>query len=187
MSFLMHSSRDEFWLARMGATRKGNFQGPREQLSPIDHIALHPQYVDDGFFNDLAVLRLEKPVTFSDYVRPICLPDREPEGGALCTVTGWGQLFEVGRVFREWSSESFSCAVITVVHFVAADTLQAVQLPIIPTEECQKESLFLPLYNITSGMLCAGSKGGGRDACLGDSGGPLACPESDNRYTLQGD
>ena len=48
-------------------------------------------------------------------------------------------------------------------------------MPLIGTAECQRRTLFLPLYRITSTMFCAGYLRGGRDACLGDSGGPLMC------------
>ncbi|KAK9296507.1 hypothetical protein QLX08_009498 [Tetragonisca angustula] len=161
-----YHAQDEYWVARIGATRRGSFPSPYEQVLRLDHISLHPDYIDNGFINDIAMLRLEEPVTFSDYVRPVCLPDSEPKSGTMCTVTGWGQLFEIGRIFP--------------------DTLQEVQLPVISTEECRRKTLFLPLYRITSGMLCAGLKDGGRDACLGDSGGPLVCSESNNKYTLQG-
>ncbi|XP_043673455.1 uncharacterized protein LOC122631607 [Vespula pensylvanica] len=157
---------DEYWVARIGATRRGSFPSPHEQLLRLDHIVLHPDYIDNGFINDIALLRLERSVTFSDYVRPVCLPQNEPKSGTTCTVTGWGQLFEIGRIFP--------------------DTLQEVQLPLISTEECRRKTIFLPLYRITSGMLCAGLKDGGRDACLGDSGGPLVCSGSDNKYTIHG-
>ncbi|KOC65504.1 Enteropeptidase [Habropoda laboriosa] len=161
-----YHAQNEYWVARIGATRRGSFPSPYEQVLRLDHISLHPDYIDNGFINDIAMLRLEEPVTFSDYVRPVCLPQSEPKSGTTCTVTGWGQLFEIGRIFP--------------------DTLQEVQLPVISTEECRRKTLFLPLYRITSGMLCAGLKDGGRDACLGDSGGPLVCSGSDNKYTLHG-
>ncbi|XP_014208050.1 uncharacterized protein LOC106639117 [Copidosoma floridanum] len=161
-----YRAQDEHWVARIGATRKGSFPSPYEQVIRVDYILLHPEYVDNGFINDIALLRLEKPLEFSDYVRPVCLPAAEPESGAIGTATGWGQLYEIGRMFP--------------------DTLQEVELPLISTEECRRKTLFLPLYRITSGMICAGVKDGGRDACLGDSGGPLVSLESDNKYTLHG-
>ncbi|XP_034947847.1 LOW QUALITY PROTEIN: uncharacterized protein [Chelonus insularis] len=161
-----YHAQNEYWVARIGATRRGSFPSPYEQILTLDYIGLHPEYIDNGFINDVALLRLEKPVIFSDYVRPICLPNNEPKSGTICTVTGWGQLFEVGRIFP--------------------DTLQEVELPLISTEECRRKTLFLPLYRITSGMLCAGLKDGGRDACMGDSGGPLVCRGPDDKYTLHG-
>ena len=89
-------------MARIGATRRGSFPSPYEQVLRLDHISLHPDYIDNGFINDIAMLRLEKPVIFSDYVRPVCLPQSEPKSGTICTVTGWGQLFEIGRIFRKY-------------------------------------------------------------------------------------
>lgn len=56
-----------------------------------------------------------------------------------------------------------------------ADTLQEVQLPVISTYECRRRTIFLPLYQVTDNMFCAGYERGGRDACLGDSGGPFMC------------
>ncbi|KAF5300956.1 hypothetical protein FQA39_LY10926 [Lamprigera yunnana] len=162
-------SLDDHWVARIGALRRGTaLPSPYEQLRPITQIILHPGYVDVGFVNDISLLQMEIPVIFSDYVRPICLPtsDSVLNDNRICTVIGWGQLFEVGRIFP--------------------DTLQEVQVPIISTLECQKHTLFLPLYKITDDMFCAGYDRGGRDACLGDSGGPLMCSEPDGRWVLYG-
>ncbi|CAG2115144.1 unnamed protein product, partial [Medioppia subpectinata] len=66
------------------------------------------------------------------------------------------------------------------------DTLQEVKLPVISTEECRKRTLFLPLYKITDNMFCAGYDRGGRDACLGDSGGPLMCQKRNGKWFLLG-
>lgn len=73
----------------------------------------------------------------------------------------------------------------------SADTLQEVQVPIISTEECRKRTGGVVLYKLTENMFCAGYERGGRDACLGDSGGPLMCqvtltnPECQIRPRLQ--
>ncbi|KAK9889389.1 hypothetical protein WA026_004663 [Henosepilachna vigintioctopunctata] len=159
----------EYWVARLGALRRSTvLPSPYEQLKPIQKIFIHPGYENNGFVNDIALLRMKTSVTFSDYIRPVCLPKLEEslEDDVQCTILGWGQLSEVGRIFP--------------------DTLQEVQLPVISTSECRKRTVFLPLYNITEEMFCAGYDRGGRDACLGDSGGPLICPEENGRWVIHG-
>ncbi|XP_076262079.1 uncharacterized protein LOC143197460 isoform X2 [Rhynchophorus ferrugineus] len=164
-----YRSPNEHWVARLGALRRGTtLPSPYEQLRTISRIIVHPGYLDFGFINDISLLEMSSSVVFSDYVRPVCLPssDQHLDDGRMCTVIGWGQLFEVGRIFP--------------------DTLQEVQVPVISTAECRKRTLFLPLYKITEDMFCAGYERGGRDACLGDSGGPLMCSELNGRWTLYG-
>lgn len=45
----------------------------------VSEIKIHQNYSDDAEYKksngDIAVLVMEKPVTFSNYIRPICLPD----------------------------------------------------------------------------------------------------------------
>ncbi|KAM6153739.1 kallikrein-13-like isoform 2-T2 [Erethizon dorsatum] len=50
-------------------------------------------------------------------------------------------------------------------------TLQCANIPLYSDEECRR------VYpgKITTNMLCAGTKEGGKDSCEGDSGGPLVC------------
>lgn len=97
-------SPNEHWVARLGALRRGTtLPSPYEQLRVISRIIVHPGYLDFGFINDISLLQMTQPVIFSDYVRPVCLPPpgQVLENGHLCTVIGWGQLFEVGRIFRK--------------------------------------------------------------------------------------
>lgn len=168
-----YSSQQAHWTARLGVLRRGSeLHANGEQVRKIENIILHPQYEDAGFINDIALLKMDRPVPFSDALRPICLPSSPSEDASLwhgrrCSVVGWGKLYEIGHTFP--------------------DSLQEVRLPVISSSECQRRSIFLPAYRITPNMFCAGYDRGGRDACLGDSGGPMACHRpADGRWVLLG-
>ncbi|CAK1540103.1 unnamed protein product [Leptosia nina] len=163
-SHCFYQATEAHWVARLGALRRGAWpRGPWERIARVRQVVLHPRYAPRGFRNDIAMLRVD-PVPLHARLRPACLPQprAQPPAGQYCTVVGWGQLYEHERVFP--------------------DTLQEVELPVISTAECRRRTRLLPLYRVTEDMFCAGYERGGRDACLGDSGGPLMCQESDRWY-----
>ncbi|XP_054003585.1 proclotting enzyme-like isoform X1 [Hylaeus anthracinus] len=156
-----HCTRDQRqrpFAARQFTVRLGDIDLERDdepsapETYAVKKIHAHPKFSRVGFYNDIAVLELTRPVRKSPYVIPICMPQsryrNERFAGARPTVVGWGTTYYGGK-------ES------TVQR-------QAV-LPVWRNEDCNA-AYFQP---ITSNFLCAGYSQGGKDACQGDSGGPL--------------
>lgn len=56
---------------------------------------LVPRYDVFSFVNDIALIRLERKVPFSSFIKPICLPRNAEDSGLVpgnqLTVAGWGQ------------------------------------------------------------------------------------------------
>lgn len=60
---------------------------------------VHPKYNFFTYEYDLALVKLETPLEFTDHIAPICLPGTEDLlVGANATVTGWGRLSEGGTL-----------------------------------------------------------------------------------------
>ncbi|CAK7306391.1 Vitamin K-dependent protein C [Vulpes lagopus] len=121
----------------------------------IKEVLIHPNYSKSTTDNDIALLHLAQPASFSETIVPICLPDsglaeRElTQVGQETVVTGWGYRSETKR------NRTF------VLNFI--------NIPVAPHNECIQA-----MYNmISENMLCAGILGDPRDACEGDSGGPM--------------
>ncbi|RWS17620.1 Plasma kallikrein-like protein, partial [Dinothrombium tinctorium] len=118
---------------------------------------------------DIAVLRLDKEVQYSDSVLPICLPPPHFNyEGWYGIVTGWGK-----------TDPALS-------NRYGTRLLQKVEVPIIKNKECENwhRSQGIDLH-IFPEMMCAGYENGEKDACVGDSGGPLIVYH-DGRWTLGG-
>ncbi|XP_077491181.1 venom protease-like [Amblyomma americanum] len=127
----------------------------------------HADFVKRTFENDVAVLTLERPVTFNQFVRPVCLPygDHFNNGnldGYHAFVTGWGT---------------------TAFNGESSDVLREAQIKVWDEDACKKA--FVKEMPISSVHLCAGDGNGRVDSCQGDSGGPLVLPD-DDRYFLIG-
>ncbi|XP_030185672.1 mannan-binding lectin serine protease 1 isoform X3 [Lynx canadensis] len=121
-----------------------------EQHLRVKRVFLHPLYDPNTFENDVALVELLESPVLSDYVMPICLPEGPPQEGAMVIVSGWGKQFL--QRFPE--------------------TLMEIEIPIVDHRTCQEA--YAPLKKkVTRDMICAGEKEGGKDACSGDSGGPM--------------
>ena len=86
------------WQVSLG---RQSLQGsnPNEVSRTVARIILHPSYDSITSDNDIALLRLSSPVTFTDYIRPVCLAasDSVFNNGTDSWVTGWGAVQEGGE------------------------------------------------------------------------------------------
>ena len=70
---------------------KGTSEPVNEIERFVSEIFIHPQYFPPSYKNDLALLKLHAPVSFSPTVIPICIPDNDKHLiGEIGWVTGWG-------------------------------------------------------------------------------------------------
>ena len=113
--------------------------------------------------NDLAIIKLTRQAKLGPSVQPACLPSSSsfgPSSNTKAYIAGWGMVAEKGS---------------------APVYLQNTEVNYYPTGyECRKISQF----NSTS-QICAGDYSGGKDACKGDSGGPLFIKDKD-KFVLIG-
>ena len=80
-----------------------------EQNIPIKKIILHPKY--DSHSNhdyDLALIKLQSPLTYNNRVRPVCLPKFDFSVDTNCYVTGWGHTAEAGDIPQVRNSSTFN-------------------------------------------------------------------------------
>ncbi|KAM4571681.1 chymotrypsin-like elastase family member 2A [Fundulus diaphanus] len=127
-------------------------------------IVVHEKWNSFFIRNDIALIKLETPVIFSDTIHAACLP---PGGFILphdapCYVTGWGRLYTGGPI---------------------ADILQQALLPVVDYATCSKYDWWGS--QVTETMVCAGGDGV-VSGCNGDSGGPLNCQGSDGSWEVHG-
>ena len=76
------------WVVMAGATNK--FLGQKVSFAKV---IIHPDYDASTIENDIAVIKLTKPLTLGSDVQAICFPDEEInlEDGAECYTSGWGE------------------------------------------------------------------------------------------------
>ncbi|KAK2876893.1 hypothetical protein Q8A67_020989 [Cirrhinus molitorella] len=139
---------------------------PHEVSRKIQSIIPHPDYDPYHFLNDIALLRLSEPVSFTNYISPICLAANDSVflDGTTCWATGWGETGFVG----------------------SSGALQEVKMTVVENTDCNCMFQDITFWDITitPTMMCAGGESG-KGACFGDSGGPLQCKQ-DSVWILAG-
>ncbi|XP_077384264.1 serine protease hepsin isoform X1 [Festucalex cinctus] len=159
------------WRVLMGSIyNKPTNANVAEVKTIVYHSSFLPFVVDyiDDHSRDIAVVALAKPITFNEYIQPICLPayGQRLRDGQMGTVIGWGSLG------------------LTVYQ---TDVLHEVNVPVISDAICNGPDYYD--NQITASMFCAGLEKGGADSCQGDSGGPFMAEDrlsKTSRYRLLG-
>ncbi|XP_055910849.1 uncharacterized protein LOC129945214 [Eupeodes corollae] len=124
---------------------------------------IHPEWNARRLRNDIALVKLPEPITFTERIQPIALPRRSYEykdfSEKLAIASGWGR-YAPG------------------VHAIS-NTLRYVRLRIIDVETCSRSFPFTyQSTNIcTSGM-------NGKSTCHGDSGGPLVVRKKSSKKRI---
>jgi len=125
-----------------------------------DMIIMHENYSSITLENDIALIRLKSRVDLKTH-KPASLPEcGQTFEGEKAVATGWGET-------EDGSS---------------AHVLQEVDLTITSFEECKESHHQGMIY---AGMLCAKGEGN-KDACKGDSGGPLTTENDHGQHLLVG-
>ncbi|XP_022083389.1 uncharacterized protein LOC110975312 [Acanthaster planci] len=133
----------------------------------VGQIFIHPGYNAPRYHNDIALVKLTSPVSYTDTIQPACLEtdDNEVDKYDTCHAVGWGSTFLGGR---------------------SSPVLKEARVPLVSWEQCKsyddaRENLF-----ISSDQICAGAGNGTNRTCHGDSGGPLICRGANGRWKLVG-
>lgn len=121
----------------------------------IDAAIAHPDYNRSLIYNDISLLRLVDSIEFNAYVRPACLNTLFTFQDERAITTGWGRI-------GIWEPQS--------------QTLLKVVLDLFQFNECAP--FYSGMRKVKQGILddqqmCAASREDEKDACEGDSGGPL--------------
>ncbi|XP_043114165.1 chymotrypsin-like protease CTRL-1 isoform X1 [Puntigrus tetrazona] len=130
------------------------------QVKQVSKVITHQFYNRENYNNDIALLKLSSPVTYTPRMSPVCLAPSTINivPGTRCFTTGWGQTATT----------------------TSPRILQQTGIPILSPAACRQ---IWDQSRITDAMICAGASGS--SSCQGDSGGPLVC-ESSGVWTLVG-
>ncbi|XP_063298884.1 mannan-binding lectin serine protease 1 isoform X2 [Pelobates fuscus] len=143
---------------RLGKHRTWN-KDDSEQVHTPQNIILHPDYNSTTFQNDIALIELSEKAFLNDYVMPICLPETQVQTDEHVIISGWGKEFleKIPKLLME------------------------VEIPVVDQTVCK--SAYTKLNKLlTEDMICAGFRDGGKDACEGDSGGPMVTKHHQKKH-----
>lgn len=109
----------------------------------------HPDFKYPSKYNDIALVRMNAPVQFNNYIRPACLPQSKSIDKKNVIASGWGRV-------NHTSSPS--------------EYLQKVVLELFTSFECNQSYFDQIGRQLKQGIteetqLCAGSHGDQRDTC----------------------
>jgi len=93
--FILKRAYDYFREVKWARLGDLNYLTDTDESKPKDYKIekriVHPNYKRPISYNDIALLRLEQIVEFSEFVRPLCLNTDQSLDPSLVVATGWGK------------------------------------------------------------------------------------------------
>ena len=122
------------------------------ELIQVERFIQHPYWDTHNYDNpnDIALLQLESPAQ-GPTIRLVQAGSALESAETLATALGWGLISLSPKEFPT--------------------ILQQVEVPLVSLETCRQA--YSPATTLIDSQICAGLQAGGKDACTGDSGGPL--------------
>lgn len=143
----------------LGALQVNNFNEPGRVVRNTSEFYSHPMYLPQLALNDIALIHLPEPVTYSDFIQPVPLP-------RTCDNFARTRAIAIGFGLQNTTDTTL------------APILQWAELNIISNWECVR---YFPFLFARRSVVCA--RGGAlQSTCQGDSGGPLV--EAQNRTLI---
>ncbi|VDH97866.1 corin [Mytilus galloprovincialis] len=151
---------------QLGSVKRIRGQGTSRRADKVIH---HPRLTWTGIgpiYNDVALIHMEKSVTYNDYILPACLPKAAFTSLSNCYIAGWGY--------------------ISSYQAITLQDLREAKLHVLSEEECRTNTVPLEQEVNTNITYCAGYKFGVISGCQGDSGSPMMCEDYTGKWTLTG-
>ncbi|MBN3276418.1 GRAK protein, partial [Polyodon spathula] len=138
----------------LGAHNLKKEEKSQERLE-IEKMFKYTEFYSNPKLNDIMLIKLKRKAKINKKISTLSLPKsvKDTKPGVKCKVAGWG--ISVNTAHE------------------GSDTLKEAEVIVIDRKVCNRNYNGNP--TITNDMLCAGDKKGKKDACHGDSGGPLIC------------
>uniref|UniRef100_A0A670IAA4 Peptidase S1 domain-containing protein n=1 Tax=Podarcis muralis TaxID=64176 RepID=A0A670IAA4_PODMU len=133
-----------FWRVVFGLHHLYNYESSTVKRH-VRAIVMHSGFKRSTYENDVALFKLKRPISYSDYIQPICLPNSTTQLVAdenPCFISGWGNTEEKGT---------------------GKFILQEAQVDVIPLYICNRYDWYAGV--VSWNMLCAGSETGHVDSC----------------------
>ncbi|NWR70692.1 ENTK Enteropeptidase, partial [Centropus unirufus] len=82
------------WKAVLGLYDQLDMTQPSTVVQNIDQIVINPHYMKRTKDSDIALMHLQNKVQYTDYIQPICLPEKNQQflPGTNCFIAGWGNI-----------------------------------------------------------------------------------------------
>ncbi|XP_061398828.1 trypsin delta-like [Musca vetustissima] len=129
--------------SRLNVRVGSRFYNSGGEVVGISEVKIHPSYRRSD--NDIALLKLSKPLEFSDNIKNITIARKAPADGTAVVTSGWGLLRNSGSTPNE---------------------LQYTTMTALSHTNCRRR-----LWTVSGTVLCLAPRNG-NGVCGGDSGGP---------------